>query len=84
MVGAAHAAVAATLQYFSHKDTAAWLDGSFKKVICEVTDEGFEQAKETEDHVVITESSLNDQEIAIGFRPREDWPDEFGDFPLYS
>jgi len=37
----------------------------------------FESAKSVVDHVVISESSLGNQEVAIAFKPRSDWPKPF-------
>ena len=51
--------------------------------MCKVNDEEFERAKAFEDHVVITESALAGQEVAIAFKPREDWPKAFQFFRLY-
>ena len=54
-----------------------WLAGPFYKVVCKVSDDEFERAKTLEDHVVLTESALGGQEVAIAFRPREKWPKSF-------
>ncbi len=53
------------------------LSGPFYKAVCKVNPKEFENAKLIEDHVIITESSLNNQEIAIAFKPREEWPKMF-------
>jgi hypothetical protein len=36
-----------------------------------------------EDHVILTESALGNQEVAIAFKPREEWPKAFKFFKLY-
>lgn len=48
-----------------------------------VSDEEFERAKEVEDHVVLTESALGGQEVALAFRPREEWPKAFNFYRIY-
>jgi len=59
------------------------LAGPFKKAICKLNDTEFENAKSFEDHIVITESSLGGQEVAIAFKPREEWPKPFRFYSLY-
>ena len=83
MVAAAHASLAGYLKFKDHPDVVAWLAGPFRKVVCRVDDKQFEDAKALEDHVVLTESSLDGQEVAIAFRPRESWPESFKFFALY-
>lgn len=83
IVAAAHASLACYLKFKDHPDVAAWLAGPFRKVVCKVDDKAFEDAKSIEDHVVLTESSLGGQEVAIAFRPREEWPVSFKFLPLY-
>jgi hypothetical protein len=43
-------------------------------VVCKVNSKEFENAKGIPDHVVLTESSLNNQEVEMVFKPREEWP----------
>ncbi len=83
LLASAHASLAAYLTFRDHEDVAAWLAGPFYKVICKVSDEEFERAKTVEDHVVMTVSALEGQEVAIAFRPREEWPKMFRFFKLY-
>ena len=49
-----------------------------------VNESEFTKAKEFEDHVVISESSLDDAEIAIAFKPRKEWPKAFKYYRLYK
>ena len=56
---------------------------SFYKVVCRVTDAEFEAAKLLEDSVVLTESALDNAEVAIAFRPRAEWPKAFKFYRLY-
>jgi hypothetical protein len=54
-----------------------WLKNSFRKVVCEVSDEDFERFKEYPDKVIVNESGLNNIECGIVFCPREEWPKAF-------
>ena len=84
VLAAAHASLAAYLKF---KDTPAvktWLSGRFYKVVCRVNAKEFEKAKTFEDHVVLTESALDNEEVAIAFMPREEWPKPFGFYKLYK
>ena len=84
MVAAAHASIACFLKFERRPGMLAWISGPFYKTICKVTDSEFEAAKVTPDHVVITESSLDGQEVALAFLPREDWPKSFKFLKLYK
>ena len=46
-------------------------------------DKEFEKAKTFKDSVLITESALNYQEVALAFKPREEWPSAFKFYRLY-
>lgn len=83
ILGAAHASLACYLKFRDSPEVASWLSGPFYKVICKANDQEFEQAKQTEDHVIITESALDDQEIALAFKPREEFPKSFRFLELY-
>ena len=52
-------------------------------MICKVSDEQFEQARTVEDNVVLTESALSGQEVAIAFKPRAEWPPAFKSYRLF-
>ena len=84
VLAAAHASLACYLKFRDAPEIAAWLSGPFYKAVCKVTDAEFEAAKSLEDHVVLTESALDGAEVAIAFRPREDWPKAFKSFRLYK
>jgi peptidyl-tRNA hydrolase len=83
MVAAAHASLAAYLKFQDSQQVKQWLAGPFRKAVCRVSAEDFEKAKAVEDHVVLSESALDGQEVAIAFKPREEWPKYFKYFPLY-
>jgi peptidyl-tRNA hydrolase len=84
VLAAAHASLAAYLKFKDTPEVAEWLSGSFYKAVCRMTDEEFERAKAFEDHVVLTESALQGQEVAIAFKPRREWPKAFRFFRLYK
>ncbi|MCX7746937.1 MAG: peptidyl-tRNA hydrolase [Clostridia bacterium] len=84
VVAVAHASLAAYLKYKETENIKEWLDGPFYKVVCKVSDKEFDKAKELEDNVVITESALNNEEVAIAYKPREEWPKEFKFYRLYK
>ncbi|MBY0512559.1 MAG: hypothetical protein K2P78_01445 [Gemmataceae bacterium] len=77
VLAAAHASLAAYLKLKDAPEVADWLAGPFYKAVCRVTDDEFERAKETPDHVVLTESALDGQEVALAFKPRADYPKAF-------
>jgi len=84
MVAVAHASLAAYLKFRDAPQTAQWLDGPFFKAVCKANAKEFENAKQVEDHVVLTESALDGREVAIAFRPREEWPKMFKFLRLYK
>lgn len=83
MVAATHASLAGYLKFRDTPEIIAWLDGPFRKAVCKVNAREFEKAKAVEDHVVLTESALDGREVAIVFRPREEWPKMFRFLRLY-
>jgi len=84
MVAVAHASLAAYLKFRDAPETAQWLDGPFFKAVCKANAREFENAKAVEDHVVLTESALGGREVAIAFKPREEWPKMFRFLRLYK
>ena len=83
ILAAAHASLACYIKFRDSPDVEAWLAGPFYKVVCRVTDAEFEAAKLFEDSVVLTESALDNVEVAIAFRPRAEWPKGFKFYRLY-
>jgi hypothetical protein len=82
-VCAAHAALGCYLQYKDHENMNTWLSGNFKKVVCKVEISSFEKMKKYPDHIVQRESKL-DQEVAIAFCPRYEWPKSFYAYPTWK
>lgn len=71
-VSAAHASLCAHLQYSHLPEFSEWLDASFRKVVCKVTEEEFEKAKlEDLPYVVVTESNQDLGEVALAFVPTD-------------
>ncbi len=84
VLAAAHASLATYLQFKESPEVSEWLSGPFYKAVCRVSEGEFEKAKEFEDFVIVTESALENREVAIAFRPREEWPKAFKFFRLYK
>jgi peptidyl-tRNA hydrolase len=86
MVAVAHASLACYLEFQSFADMKEWVKGTFYKVVCKVNDKEFERAKEFNNFLVITEGTLDDEEVAIVFSPRPDaiWPKPFKYYALYK
>ncbi len=77
VLAAAHASLAAYLRFRDAPEVERWLSGPFYKVVCRVNAKEFERARAVEDNVVLTESALDGREVAIAFKPREEWPKMF-------
>lgn len=83
ILAAAHASLACYLRFRDSPKFAEWLAGPFYKVVCRVTDAEFEAAKTFADRMVVAESRLGGAEVAIAFRPRDEWPKGFNSYRLY-
>lgn len=83
LLAAAHASLATYLEFAADDEVCAWIGGPFRKVVCQVSAAEFEAAKSHPDRVILTESALENEEVAIGFRPRSDWPKAFRFYRLY-
>jgi hypothetical protein len=84
ILAAAHASLACYLKFRELPEVDAWLCGKFYKVVCRVTKTEFDAAKQYTDYVILTESKLGGSEVAIAFRPRNDWPKAFKFYRLYD
>ena len=76
--------VAAYLAFKDAPEVQQWLSGPFFKAVCKVSPQEFEQARSVADNVILTESALDGQEVAIAFKPREEWPKSFKFFRLFK
>lgn len=65
ILAAAHASIAVYQEFHNTPEVIDWISGPFYKVICKVSDNEFENAKRFEDNVILTESSLDNLEVAI-------------------
>jgi len=83
MVAVAHASLAGYLAFRDTPEVAQWLSGPFFKAVCKVNATEFANAKQVDDRVVLTESALDNQEVAIVFKPRDEWPKMFKFLKLY-
>ncbi|MBU2709258.1 hypothetical protein KCM76_24900 [Zooshikella marina] len=83
ILAAAHASLAMYLKFKDTPEIKEWLSGPFYKVVCKVNEKEFENAKQYEDSVLLTESSLDNQEVALAFKPRDEWPKPFRFYKLY-
>ena len=84
VLGVAHGVLMAHLKFQDLPDYQAWLKESFRKVVCEVSDAEFEILKAEQNYITVTESGLNNIEIAHVFCPRLEWPKIFKSFPLLN
>ena len=80
-----HTSLATYLRFKDDPILQAWVTSKhFRKVTCIVSDEQFEKAKKYPDHVIMTENAIGDAEVAIGFKPREEWPEFFKSLKLFG
>ena len=70
----AHASLSAYLRNDNDEDMKDWVKNSFKKVVCKVDAFEFELHKCDVRTVVITESALENREVAIVFLPSKETP----------
>ena len=83
-VGIAHASLACYLKFQDDAIVKQWLSGPFYKTVCLVSESEFDKLKSETDNVIITESTLENQETVIAFKPREAYPKYFKFFRLYK
>lgn len=83
--GVAHASVVCFMKFMANRDMQKWLADSFKKVTCKVSrDELGEAIAAADDYVVITESAIGHETVAVAFCPRKEWPACFANYKLYK
>jgi peptidyl-tRNA hydrolase len=77
MNAAAHAGLMCHLEFSDDSDYQEWLAKSFKKVTCAVTDAEFAMLKELDKSIIVTESRMDNAELAVVLCPRHDneWPE---------
>jgi peptidyl-tRNA hydrolase len=74
---AAHASLACYKKFQENDNMIKWINGIFKKVVCLANETEFDKLKNETDFLVITESSLDNKEVALAFCPREEYPKKF-------
>ena len=74
---AAHSSLACYKRFQDDERMIKWVNGIFKKVVCTVTEHEFTKLKEEADHILLTESSLDNSEVSLTFCPREEYPKKF-------
>ena len=77
MNAAAHAGLMCHLTFNQDPDYQEWLVKSFKKVTCAVTPAEFAMLKQLDGIEVVTESRMDNAELAVVLcpRPDQDWPE---------
>lgn len=81
---AAHASLACFRKFEQDADMQQWINGIFKKVVCKVSAAEFSLAQQTEKHILLTESALDHQEVALAFCPRAEYPKAFNYFSMWK
>ncbi len=81
---AAHASLACYKKFEEDENMQNWINSIFKKVVCKVNDKEFENAKKEGQHLILTESALNNEEVAIAFSPRAEYSKQFRFFRMWS
>lgn len=80
----AHASLACFRKFETSENMQTWINGIFKKVVCVVNETEFTNAKKEPDHVVLTESALDNQEVCLAFSPREEYSKMFKFFRMWT
>lgn len=83
-VVSAHASLACYLKFQEDEDMKNWVNSVFKKVICKIDTATFEKMKTEEKCIVLTESALDNQEVALAFCPREEYSKAFKFFSKWK
>lgn len=73
----AHASLACYKKFEDNENMIQWISGIFKKVVCVVNETEFNSFKNETDYVLLTESSLDNREVALAFCPKEEHPKKF-------
>lgn len=79
-----HATISACYEWNDDVDFSRWIKYSNRLATCKVTKNQFEYAKTFSDYIVIKEDALNDTEVSIIFKPRNNWPSFFRKLDLFN
>ena len=89
-LGISHGSLSGYLEFENEGVTQKWRKESFRDVLCEVNEKEFEKAKthgkDRENYRIMTESALDNAEVAIVFKPkyRDEWPKFFKGLRLFG
>jgi len=77
MNAAAHAGLMCHMEFCEDGNYLEWLQKSFKKVTCSVTPAEFAMLKQLDNHLIVTESRMDNAELAVVLCARHDndWPE---------
>lgn len=81
---AAHAGLIGYLEFQHLPETQEWLDESFKKVTCVVSEEEFKELLNVENRYIMSESRLGGEVVGAVFAPRKEWPPIMKTLRLWS
>lgn len=81
---AAHGGLMGYLEWQQDPIMEIWLNNSFRKVTCKVTQKEFEKAKKYDNYLIITELSFDGKEVGLVFKSRYEWPKFFKYLKLYK
>lgn len=73
----AHASLACYKKFETNENMIKWINGIFRKVICVANEAEFNLLKNETEFVLLTESSLDNKEVALAFCPREEYSKKF-------
>ena len=84
LLACAHGTLMCYLKFKENPDFDEYLKNSFRKCVCKVNDKEFENAKKFDDYVIVTKSALGNDETALVFKPRKEWPKAFQFYKLWK
>ncbi|MCM0667459.1 MULTISPECIES: peptidyl-tRNA hydrolase [Flavobacterium] len=80
----AHASLACFRKFEQNENMQKWVNGIFKKVVCVVSETEFINAGKEPDHIILTESALDNREVCMAFVPREEYSKMFKFFRMWT
>lgn len=81
---AAHASLACYKKFETDEIMIKWMNGIFKKVVCIADETEFNQLKNENNFVLLTESLLDHKEVCLAFCPREEYPKKFNFLKMWT
>ena len=85
LLACAHGSMMCYLRFGDTPEFKEYLDNSFRKCVCKVSNKEFEYARKNFDEfVIVTESALGNAETALVFKPRIEWPKAFQFYRLWK